>query len=69
MIELIARALEAAGYDGLAPTAEHLVQCFHDYVDAGAWHNVHLVDGVAETDNGEEVTSLKAMAKALLRLR
>ena len=67
MIELIKQALAVAGYD-VEPTVDALRECFADYVSDGAWSNLHLVEGEVEADNGEIVTSVKAMARALIRL-
>ena len=67
MIELIKQALAVAGYD-VEPTVDALRECFADYVDSGAWSNLHLVEGEVESDNGEIITSIKAMARALIRL-
>ena len=67
MVELIKQALAVAGYD-VEPTVDALRECFADYVDSGAWSNLHLVDGEVEFDNGEIITSIKTMCKALIRL-
>ena len=66
--DLIRPALEAAGYDHLAPTAEHLVECFHDYVSDGAWRNLFYEEGAVFTEDGEEIKDYRLMAKALIRL-
>lgn len=65
--KLISTALKVAGYDA-EPTAENLIQCFKDYVDGGAWSNLHFESGQVFWDNGEVVDSVVQMAKALIGL-
>jgi hypothetical protein len=66
--ELILHALEAVGYHGLEPTVENLIQCFHDFVDAGIWHDLNLQDGHVYFSNGDELTDVKSIMKELLRI-
>lgn len=64
MEELIARALEVAGY-GVAPTIENLRECFLDYVDSGVWRDLGLEDAEEGVRSGE--ITVKQICKALIR--
>lgn len=51
---MIKKALEKAGYD-VEPTEENLRECFHDFVDCGAWANLSYDDGDLDEYSIEEI--------------
>ena len=60
MINLIRKALDAAGYDHAEATEQNLRDCAKDYADAGVWRDV-------EEPSELDTVPVDRLARRLLR--